>query len=149
MCKIRLICLSFALGLPIETFSAPAVSTPGERALRLECDIASISQRDMHDCLEREVRKSFEALKKYENEAIDRISKWDEDERYINQTKAMLATSTKEFIRYRNAHCKFMTSLGGGAIGSALELGRLACVAELNYRRAEQLHDAVSDIPKK
>ncbi|PHP90694.1 hypothetical protein CFB52_003385 [Burkholderia sp. AU18528] len=42
-----------------------------------------------------------------------------------------------------------VSSLGGGAIGNALEMRRLACVAELNNRRAAQLRDAVSDLPLK
>ncbi|MEB2502855.1 MULTISPECIES: hypothetical protein [Burkholderia] len=42
-----------------------------------------------------------------------------------------------------------VSSLGGGAIGNALEMQRLACVAELNNRRAAQLRDAVSDLPLK
>jgi len=39
--------------------------------------------------------------------------------------------------------------LSGGAAGNAREMGKLACQAELNQRRARQLRDAVAELPFK
>jgi len=77
------------------------------------------------------------------------LTKWDEDPKYSSQAKAKLIASNKAFGQYRDAQCAFASALGGGAIGNALEMGRLACVAELNGRRAFQLRDLVSDLPMK
>ncbi|WP_406805837.1 lysozyme inhibitor LprI family protein [Burkholderia semiarida] len=77
------------------------------------------------------------------------LAQWDEDAKYINLAKIRLAASQKAFVKYRTAQYAFASSLGGGAIGNALEMQRLACVAELNNRRAAQLRDAVSDLPLK
>jgi hypothetical protein len=127
-------------------FSMPAVPTPSERALRLECSTASISQADIHDCLNEKMKESLEALRKAEKLAVAALSKWAHDKQFIIQAKQNLAVSNKEFIKYRDIHCKFMTSLGASAIGAALDLRRFACIAELNYNRAEQLRDAMLDV---
>ncbi|WP_313620356.1 hypothetical protein [Achromobacter sp.] len=39
--------------------------------------------------------------------------------------------------------------MSGGAAGNAREMGKLACQAELNQRRARQLRDAVAELPFK
>ena len=74
------------------------------------------------------------------------LSEWDEDPSNINIAKANLTTANKEFIKYRDAQCKFNYSLGGGAIENALEMRLFACIAELNNRRNQQLIDLMSDI---
>jgi len=45
--------------------------------------------------------------------------------------------------------CALAAALGGGAIGNALEIRRLACEAELNAWRADQLQRALVDLPLK
>lgn len=80
---------------------------------------------------------------------VNALSKWDEDGKYISLTKAKIAASSKEFARYRKAQCEFLASLSGGGAGNAYEMGRLACVAELNGRRAEQLSDAAANLTMK
>ncbi|WP_232444384.1 lysozyme inhibitor LprI family protein [Burkholderia ubonensis] len=52
-------------------------------------------------------------------------------------------------MKYREAQCEFSASLSGGGAGNAHEMGRLACIAELNTRRVEQLRNAVSGLPLK
>lgn len=84
-----------------------------------------------------------------EKNAAGVLSKWDEDDKYVGMAKTKLARSSEEFIKYRDAQCAFSSSLGGGAAGNARELDRLACVAELNSRRAIQLRDEVSGLPSK
>ncbi|EEA01362.1 conserved hypothetical protein [Burkholderia sp. H160] len=75
------------------------------------------------------------------------LSKWDEDNEYVNQAKAKLVALDRKFAEYRETQCEFAASLSGGGAGNAHEMGRLACVSELNNWRAEQLRDAASDLP--
>ncbi|WP_237718339.1 lysozyme inhibitor LprI family protein [Cupriavidus sp. BIS7] len=117
-----------------------------ERALRAEC---SYEITGVRECLQEKQRASEANLKHAEKQAGASLDKWDEDPRYVKAAKARLVASRKPFIEYREAQCAFASSLGGGAIGNALEEQRLACVAELNNTRAEQLREAVSDLPVK
>ena len=75
------------------------------------------------------------------------LGKWDEDAKYVSSAKTKLQLSNKAFERYREAQCAVSASLGGGAIGHASDMRRLACLTELNDRRAEQLRAAFSDLP--
>ncbi len=147
MRAITLIGFGLAVYWPVLAFAASTTPVLGERALREEC--SAFSQAGMRDCLAKKAQDSQKALQQSEEKAASILSQWDEDDRYINQAKAKLAKSNKAFVKYREAQCAFASSLGGGAIGNALEMRRLACVAELNDRRAEQLRDAVSDLPLK
>ncbi|GAB2851696.1 DUF1311 domain-containing protein [Pseudoduganella ginsengisoli] len=129
-------------------FSAPLLAAPplpAERALREEC--SAFSEAGMRDCLVHHAAQSAKVLKQAEESASAALAKWDEDAKFVRAAKVRLETSGREFLRYRDAHCAFAASLGGGAIGNALEMMRLACVAELNYRRAGQLTNAVADLP--
>lgn len=98
----------------------------------------------MRECLAKKADESQQALTRAGNSAVSALTQWNEDDKYVRAAKTNLAKSNKVFARYREAQCGFLTSLGGGAIGNALEIGRLACVAELNGNRAEQLRDAAS-----
>lgn len=53
--------------------------------------------------------------------------------------KNKLKKSDKELIKYRDLQCDFAYSLGGGAIGNALNMLKYTCLAELNFQRAKQL----------
>lgn len=143
--KLILVCLTALL--PLSTLAASTDPVVGERALREEC--SAFSQAAMRDCLVKAAETSQKALRQAEEMVAGTLSKWDEDSKYISLAKARLAASSKEFARYRDAHCAFSLSLGGGAAGNALDMRRLACVSELNNRRAQQLRDAVSDLPLK
>jgi Lysozyme inhibitor LprI len=103
----------------------------------------------MQDCLATKARQSEQALRQAEKRVSTALSNWDEDAKYINLAKTKFAALEKAFATYREAQCAFASSLGGGAIGNTLDMVRLAGVAELNGQRAEQLSDAVSDLPLK
>jgi hypothetical protein len=118
-----------------------------ERAAREEC--SAYSQAGMRDCLAEKARASEIALKRAEGKARSKLGKWIEDAKYVSLAKARLEASNKEFVRYREIQCAFNSSLGGGAIGNALEIMRLACVFELNARRAEQIRSITMDLPFK
>ncbi|MDR0777090.1 MAG: DUF1311 domain-containing protein [Azonexus sp.] len=147
MRAITLIGFGLAICLPALAFAASTAPVLGERALREEC--SAFSQAGMRDCLAKKVQDSQRVLQQTEEKAASILSKWDEDDKYVNQAKAKLAASNKEFSKYRDTQCGFSASLSGGGAGNSHEMMRLACVAELNNRRAEQLRDAVSVLPLK
>lgn len=123
-----------------------ATNTPiqSERELRDEC---SYEITGMKECLQKKLESSAIALKHAEDKVRHFLVKWDEDRQYIALSEAKFTASGKAFVNYRDAQCAFTASLGGSAIGNALEAGRLACMTELNNLRAKQLHNAVSDLP--
>jgi uncharacterized protein YecT (DUF1311 family) len=147
MYSIKRIGISLAVFLPQLVFAATTTAVPDARALREEC--SAFSQAGMRDCLAKKESESQESLRRAEENAVTVLSRWDEDENYIRSAKAALAESEKEFEKYRNVQCQFSASLSGGSAGNAHELGQLACIAELNNRRAAQLRSAVSDLPLK
>lgn len=144
--KIALAALVISAPISLNSFATPNGAILSERELRAEC---SYEMTGVRECLQEKHRASEVNLKRVEKNARESLDKWDEDPRYIKATRARLVASREAFIKYRETQCAFASSLGGGAIGNALEVQRLACVAELNNRRAEQLRDAVSDLPVK
>lgn len=145
MHTMRFIALCLAVSSPLLANAALSNVVQDERAIREEC--SAHSQAGMRDCLAKKANESEKALKHVENKVNSALFKWDEDAKYIGLAKARLAASNKEFAKYREAQCEFLASLSGGAAGNAHEIGHLACVAELNNRRAEQLRNAVIDLP--
>lgn len=143
-----LLALAAVLAFPAAAGEAASPDTPNERELREECSAAG-SQVDMRDCLQEKVRESEKTLKDAQATALRTIAGWDEDAKYTRVTKERLAAAGQAFARYRKAECAFAASLGGGAIGAALELQRLACVAALNQQRAQDLSRAVSYLPQR
>ncbi|MGB3430256.1 lysozyme inhibitor LprI family protein [Achromobacter sp.] len=107
------------------------------------------SQAGMRDCLSRKADESVKALTAAQKEAAEALGKWDEDRQYVDHAKARLAASNQAFPIYRSAQCELSASLSGGAAGNAHEMGKLACLTELNRHRARQLRDAVADLPLK
>jgi hypothetical protein len=147
MYPIKQIGVSLAVWLPQLVYAASTAAVADAHALREEC--SAFSQAGMRDCLAKKANESRESLKRAEENADNVLSRWDEDQKYINSAKAALAESGKEFEMYREVQCKFLASLSGGSAGNAHELRQLACIAELNNRRASQLRSAVSDLPLK
>lgn len=107
------------------------------------------SQAALRECLQGKVRESMKALSQAEARAGTSIDQWDEDERFVASSRDWLRTSTSVFLKYRDAQCAFAASLGGGAIGAALELRRLACVYALNTERTLALTRLAAGIPRK
>ena len=135
--------------LPLSALAAQTSSIASEWDLRMECSNSTPSEAEMTRCLKAKALKSQKELQNTEKKMIKILSEWDEDPSNINIAKANLTTANKEFIKYRDAQCKFNYSLGGGAIENALEMRLFACIAELNNRRNQQLIDLMSDISTK
>ena len=116
-----------------------------QRALREEC--GALSQAGMRDCFTTKANESEASLRQAEADAVRALSNWDEDEQYVEHAKTELAAAGRAFAQYRQMQCNFFSSLTGGAAGNGREIRRLACVAELNNQRAEQLRQAVTGLP--
>ena len=108
----------------IVNVNAWAGDVQDERAAREEC--SAFSQAGMRECLEEKASASAAELKKVEHQVSETLGKWDEDTKYINLARLKLEASSKEFVRYRKAHCAFNASRSGGAAGNSFEIMRLA-----------------------
>tara|TARA_R100000656_G_scaffold57783_1_gene45148 strand:+ start:101 stop:538 length:438 start_codon:yes stop_codon:yes gene_type:complete len=115
-----------------------------EFELRDECSYDPVGIRE---CLQKKLKSSELNLKSAEGKVSQYLEKWDEDPDYISAAKAKLKSANEEFVKYREAQCQFALSLGGGAIGNALDVRRFACITELNNRRAEQLLSSIVALP--
>lgn len=125
--------------------SARRVVVVDEQVARQHC--SAHSQAAMKVCLAKKALESDRELNQAEVGVLSSLSKWEEDAKYIRLATARLEVANKTFARYRAAQCAFAASLAGGAAGNALEMGRLACVAEQNSRHAAQLRRAHANLP--
>jgi uncharacterized protein YecT (DUF1311 family) len=113
------------------------------------CSLQNFSQVAFGNCLKAYVGESAARLAKAETDAMARIENWDEDVRYRAQARGALATSNAEFLSFCTRECAFASALAGGSIGTAHEHWRLACVYELNIRRAASLDGFVAGLPQR
>lgn len=134
----------FLLALIVAPCRSMAADVENSSALE-EC--AAFSQAGMRECLAKKSNESAAALKQAERKAATVLSKWDDDAKYIALATERLKASDTAFERYRDAQCAFAASLGGGSIGNALEIRRLACIVDLNRVRAESISATVMILP--
>lgn len=139
-------CFLLALGAaPICQAGEQAAAPEQARNAMETCD--QFSQADIRGCLGMHAWKSATLLKDAEAAAVAALGKWDEDAGYVTAASAKLKQANTAFARYRDAQCGFATSLAGGAAGNAHEIGRLACVADLNAQRAQRLTSDAKSLP--
>jgi hypothetical protein len=135
--------LSAALLLPLTSAAAPTT----QQSTIEEC--GALSQAGLRECMTRKAADSQSLLKRAESDAAAALARWDEDAKYAQLAKEKLASSSRAFERYRETQCAFAYSLGGGAIGNALEMRRLACTIDLNQERAASLAKGIADLPRR
>jgi len=135
-------CIALAGGSP-----ASAVEVQTEQAARDDC--SGNSQAEMAQCLRAKVAASVETLDAARSRLREALGRWNEDVKYARQAGQRLLRADEAFQRYRAAQCAFNESLGGGAIGNALDMRRLACEIEINTARAAQLEQLASHIRTK
>lgn len=126
--------------------SAQAVpaGAPTEREIREAC---SFDAAGVRECLQKKLSDSEATLKSAETTMAAAIDQWDTEPKFSKLAKQKLSEASGGFAKYRAAQCAFAASLGGSAIGNALEMRRLACAAELNLRRAEALTASAAELP--
>lgn len=141
----NLIIVVGALALTGHSGAVWAAEIQSERGALEQC--GAHSEAGMRECLAKMSYESSTALKRAEAQAIAALSKWDEDAKYVSIAKEKLKASSKAYEQYRDAQCAFASSLGGGAIGNALEMRRLSCLVGLNAARTKQLSTDSSTLP--
>ena len=124
--------------------SACAAEVQSEKDARDDC--SGDSQAQMTQCLHGKLAAAQDALKSAHEKARVAITAWVDDDKYHTAALARLATADQAFEKYRAAQCAFNRSLGGGAIGNALDMRSLACEVELDLRRADQLEQLASTL---
>ena len=132
--RVAVAVLSLSLALPM---FAQGRAPDNEARIREEC--SANSQGGMRDCLAKHTAESQRMLDNAKNKVSQAIANWDEDQKFVRIAQARLTAATQAFERYREAQCALSASLGGGAVGNALELRRLSCVAAANEMQVEQL----------
>jgi uncharacterized protein YecT (DUF1311 family) len=123
--------------LQMNSYAASSDTILSEMELR--GDVCSFAQEGINECLEKKLQESEIALQQAEKKMRKSFAEWDEDSVYRRIASERFYFSMQAFVLYREAQCEFAASLGGGAIGHALDTRRLACLTELNNRRTAQL----------
>jgi Lysozyme inhibitor LprI len=139
----ELICLA-ALIAGVSPANATPVQTEAEA--RAECSGDPGGEAGMRDCLDRKAKASATELRRTESNMRGALPKVDIWPRFVTEAKTRFNQSSRAFTRYRAIKCAFNDSLAGGAAGNSREIMRLACVAELNWQRVEQLRLQIADV---
>jgi len=134
---------------PLLLAIAPAASAgqappPGQSTE--ECDG---SQAERLACLQRTAARAGGDVTQAEQALLTALRRWDEEPRFAAAARQRLAESRTAYARYRAAQCGLHAALGGGAIGSALEMRRLNCAAALDSVRAGELRRLASQLPRR
>jgi uncharacterized protein YecT (DUF1311 family) len=132
-------CATPALAVPVQT----------EAEARAECSGDPGGEAGMRDCLAANALASAAELRRAEaamREALPRVDEWP---RFVAEAKRSFVRANREFIRYRSAQCAFSESLAGSAAGNSHAFMQLACVTELNLRRAAQLRLQTANVLKR
>ena len=137
--KIIKLMIIFIIITPLSVFANLKYANLNQSELRRYCGEKVFSQVDLAYCLEEIFHTSQAELDKSQQNFLNALSNWDEYKEYIVIAKNKLKKANKEFIKYRDLQCDFAYSLGGGAIGNALNMYKFSCLAELNFQRAKQL----------
>jgi uncharacterized protein YecT (DUF1311 family) len=143
------LCIFQILSAPLQALAESTDSISNEYDVRVACSEEFFTQIAVHACVVKKYEASEKTLKLAESIVLEALSRWDEDEEYINTAKETLLASKDAFIKSRKAQCDFAASINGGGAGHGYEMRRLACVTELNNRRAKQLRDLVANLPLK
>lgn len=98
-------------------------------------------------CVNQSLKESEILLKDTQVEALQKLDQWDEELPYKMQSKKALLLSNEQFIHYREKECYFFQTLGGGAIGHALNLRRKGCEYNLNIERVQKLKNKLDQLP--
>lgn len=118
-----------------------------EYDIRRRCSERHFAQTEVRDCVRRAAEISAANLRQAQRQATAKIRAWNEDRRYVLAAQQKLKAAEHSFATYRQNHCSWAASLGGGAIGTANEMRRNACIAETNNRRAEELRGIMQHWP--
>lgn len=95
------------------------------------------SHVEQRECLRRAAAASDEVLANAERRLSAKLGSADQDALPKRTAITAAQADAKEFIRYASKHCESFAALAFG--GNSQSDRRLACRAELNHSRAQQL----------
>ena len=135
-CRLRLLCVSA---------TALADTLPLEHSIRDACSDRYFAQVDVQTCVRQDAERSATAWHNAQAQAIAKMQQWDEEPKYADAALKKYHAAEQAFAAYRNRYCDWAASLGGGAIGTARQMRKNACIAEQNRTRAKQLQQMMND----
>jgi uncharacterized protein YecT (DUF1311 family) len=136
--------------LPFQPLAlALILSTPlshaGDRFELLAQCAANSSHVEQRECLERKMKESLVALGGAQKELMIKLRSVDVDAADKQRAIVRAQTDAQEYITYAGKHCESFASLTYG--GNSQQDRRLACHAELNSIRAQQVSKVSASIP--
>ena len=135
-CRLRLLCVSA---------TALADTLPLEHSIRDACSDRYFAQVDVQTCVRQDAERSATAWHNAQAQAIAKMQQWDEEPKYADAALKKYHAAEQAFAAYRNRYCDWAASLGGGAIGTARQMRKNACIAEQNRTHAKQLQQMMND----
>lgn len=94
----------------------------------------------MSACVRLRASQASAALKSIESEVRDAIAK-SREPAYVKTASAAFEATEQSFRKYRNEQCSFVFTLA--SVGNGAEDNKMACEAELDIARIEQLRAAL------
>ena len=132
----------FLLCISANSFAA---GVPFEHLIRDQCADRYFSQVEVQSCVRKHAADSRTVLQKAQTQVAAEIRQWDEETGYKDAALKKYEAAEKSFAAYRDRYCDWAASLGGGAIGTALEMRKNACIAEQNRTHAGQLREMIKN----
>lgn len=109
-----------------------------------ECE--QFSQADLNQCTVNNYLLSENRLKEVETNLANKIKVWTEDNKYQSIASRKLTESRRDFVDYKKSNCSFAAALGGGAVGSAINLREVKCQLEMNKNRINEFNAHIEGI---
>ncbi len=125
--------------------TALADTLPLEYSIRDACSDRYFAQVDVQACVRQDAERSATVWHNAQAQAIAKRQQWDEEPKYADAALKKYHAAEQAFAAYRNRYCDWAASLGGGAIGTARQMRKNACIAEQNRTHAKQLQQMMND----
>lgn len=125
--------------------TALADTLPLEHLIRDACSDRYFAQVDVQACVQQDAERSATAWRNAQAQAIAKMQQWDEEPKYADAALKKYHAAEQAFAAYRNRYCDWAASLGGGAIGTARQMRKNACIAEQNRTHAKQLREMMKN----
>lgn len=125
--------------------NAFADAMPLEHTIRDACSDRHFAQVDVQACVRQDAERSATVWHNAQAQAIAKMQQWDEEPKYADAALKKYHAAEQAFAAYRNRYCDWAASLGGGAIGTARQMRKNACIAEQNRTHAKQLQEIMKN----
>lgn len=114
---------------PLVAIEATAAQSPAAAPHVVAAEKCSESSHTgRRACFGQLVGESMLSVKKAEGDALAKIARWFENERYHNVARTKMRAAGASYARYREARCAYLDALNGNERGTT----RLTCLAQKN-----------------